>query len=380
MTGPNPELMHLYGTDAYYLEKIGALPLGLRMLGGAASMALFHADRKHQEELLAQAALMNRLMRRAEAARMQGVAAGFAGAGVPRQAPTSVEPLDIQYPHDPVMSEFEQAAEMERRASAELDPWLSKLASDIGAAMAVRASQDGQFDELMEKMAAGELTEMEKQALLGLLRQGAGAAKKFFSGAGQKVLGAFKKPGVGAPKVPGVAKVTTPPKPAGIAGGAYRTPAKTVMQGPAPMGKVTPGATQRGFVSGNPPGATQSPWASKAPARNTAGPSGPAELAGAQTAAQKNVARGSEKMLAKADPTPAAAPAPTPKKPWLSGATKAKIGLGVAGAGLAYTGYKGLQAARDYMMVPSYGGGQYGAYGPRPASQVNQYGYAPVQY
>jgi hypothetical protein len=73
------------------------------------------------------------------------------------------------------------------------------------------------------------------------------------------------------------------------------------------------------------------------------------------------------------------------KKPLISTGTKAKIGLGVAGAGLAagtgYAGYKGLQATRDYMMQPSQqGAGQWGGYGPQPVSNVNQYGRVNATY
>ena len=61
-------------------------------------------------------------------------------------------------------------------------------------------------------------------------------------------------------------------------------------------------------------------------------------------------------------------------KPLISGLTKAKIGLGALGLGTAYLGYKALKGVKDYMMEPSYPS-IYGAHGPRPFTNVNEYGY-----
>jgi hypothetical protein len=357
----------------YYLEKTGALTPGMRLLGGLGSMALLAADRKHQDELMREAAIMNRMMREAEADRMEGVASGFAGLNViPRAAMATSARGAIMEPDYPM------GTEMERRASVELDPELAKLAEGIGQGLAARAADEAQYAELMEKMASGELTELEKQAVLSLLRRGAGAVTKAVRGAGSRIAGAVKSPKLKMPKGPTTAAA---PKPA-VPGGAYRTPVKPATTPP----KVTPGATQQGFTTGKPGAA--SPWAAEgaeslqakarqAPVRKTSGPTGPAELAGPQTAAQRNIAKGSEEMLeAGAKYTP-----PTPaKKKWISTGTKAKIGLGLVGAGVAYGGYKGLQSARDYMGKPIQGGQRYGKYGPQVAHQVSQYGYVPSRY
>jgi hypothetical protein len=61
-------------------------------------------------------------------------------------------------------------------------------------------------------------------------------------------------------------------------------------------------------------------------------------------------------------------------KPLISGLTKAKLGLGALGLGLGYAGYKGLQSARDYMMIPT-AQERYGGFGLRPMGGVNEYGY-----
>ena len=53
---------------------------------------------------------------------------------------------------------------------------------------------------------------------------------------------------------------------------------------------------------------------------------------------------------------------------------KTKAGLTAAGLGTAYVGYKGLQAAKDYMMQPTYMSSSWGGQGMLPG-RVNQFGY-----
>lgn len=92
----------------------------------------------------------------------------------------------------------------------------------------------------------------------------------------------------------------------------------------------------------------------------------------AQSAQARVAAKGAPRAVA---PT-AAARAPQ-RKPMrlLSPMTKLKMGLGAAGLGTAYAGYKGLQTARDYMMIPSsYQGQRWGSGVQGPA--LSQYGYA----
>lgn len=81
-------------------------------------------------------------------------------------------------------------------------------------------------------------------------------------------------------------------------------------------------------------------------------------------------------------PSPMAAAIPTPKmpagspKPLIGMGTKMKVlgGLGLAGAG--YAGYKGLQATRDYMMVPTQQTQNWGFGGPQVKAGINQWGQA----
>lgn len=61
------------------------------------------------------------------------------------------------------------------------------------------------------------------------------------------------------------------------------------------------------------------------------------------------------------------------KKPLIGWKTKALAG-GAAGV-VAYGGYKGLQSARDYMMMPAASGQRYGGYRPN-RSRVSSYGQA----
>lgn len=77
---------------------------------------------------------------------------------------------------------------------------------------------------------------------------------------------------------------------------------------------------------------------------------------------------------AAASAVPAAEAAAAKSKPLISGLTKAKIGIGALGLGTAYLGYKALKGVKDYMMEPSYPS-IYGAHGPRPFTNVNEYGY-----
>ncbi len=67
-----------------------------------------------------------------------------------------------------------------------------------------------------------------------------------------------------------------------------------------------------------------------------------------------------------------AAQAAKAKKPLIGWKTKAVVGAGALGT--AYTGYKGMQAARDYMMAPTYTSNAWGG-GGMLRGGVNQYGY-----
>lgn len=67
------------------------------------------------------------------------------------------------------------------------------------------------------------------------------------------------------------------------------------------------------------------------------------------------------------------------KKPWISGATKVKATIGLGAIGAGYVGLKGAQTARDYMMLPSHGGGRWGHGTPVPTG-VNRYGYVSQRF
>ena len=82
--------MARYGTDAYYLEKTGAISPGLlRGVAGLAFLGVYTADNKSQEELLAAAEEMNQLFRLQEERHMRGVIEGFSGEK--RAHPESIE-------------------------------------------------------------------------------------------------------------------------------------------------------------------------------------------------------------------------------------------------------------------------------------------------
>jgi hypothetical protein len=73
---------------------------------------------------------------------------------------------------------------------------------------------------------------------------------------------------------------------------------------------------------------------------------------------------------------PAPAPAPgapaSSSKPLLGWRSKALVGGALLGTG--YAGYKALQTAKDYMMVPSGSSQNWGAGGPQPKAGVNEWG------
>lgn len=97
----------------------------------------------------------------------------------------------------------------------------------------------------------------------------------------------------------------------------------------------------------------------------------------AASAAKASPYRTAAKPAGNVQPAAKAAPAasaPAKDAPLISGKTKAKLmATGAAGAGL-YGGYKGLQAVRDYMMVPTATERQWGYQAPL-RHNVSPYGY-----
>lgn len=85
MDTPNPELMHFYGTDLYYLEKCGAFRDVLRLAAPIGWMGLVAHNQQEEERHRQEAEAMNLAIRAAEAERMRPTLQGFFGHGIPRQ-------------------------------------------------------------------------------------------------------------------------------------------------------------------------------------------------------------------------------------------------------------------------------------------------------
>lgn len=330
MSEPNTALMELYGTDAYYLQKCGAISpaayAALRALAGTAGFALARSDEARREQLLLEAQLMNQRFRRLQAERMRATVEGFGG---PYDAAAAV------------------------KVSSALDPRLVKIAEDLGRRLA---------QEEMDKEALniGQIAGGGKKLWGGLV----GAVGRATQQVGRKVTGMgstgrMMRAGAEVPqaKLPAVQRVGQAIT--GQGNVAIRRGQDLQQAGTAQVAKASVPKWERAVEGATP---TAAP-AAGAPYR-TAAPT-PTPTAPAVGAAP-------------------AAPAPQPAKKPLLG-TGAKIGLGLLGAGAiggtAYLGGKGVTSARDYMMVPSTMGGQtWGGYGPSPVHNVNQYGYVTPQF
>lgn len=305
---PNAELMEMYGTDTYFLEKTGQLPLAARLLTGSASMGLMHADLEHQAEVVRDAEMMNARFRALENARMARSIAALNGGR------RSVFAQDM--PMADLSTGEEDLADLPKMSSA--DP-----------------------DALFQAWVVGQYlaqADMDKVAFIG----GGAAFMKTLSGFGTKALDFAKS-------FSGTAKVRQAAQTAGV--DIPKVTGATAPGGPGIFTKV------KQWVS---PTERMKAVAEGADLPNITGAAKATAPAAAPAAVQ------------------AAAPA---SKPLISGWTKAKIGLGLAGAGtLAAGGYaatKGAQGFRDYMMVPSHGGHAWGHYGPQPAMNVGAGGYVP---
>lgn len=267
---PNPELMHLYGTDLYFLEKNGSLPGVLSVLAPLASMGLAHHESQRAAQQQQEAEIMNYMFRQAEHQRLQQTIAGLKGASAREE--------------------------------------YIKIAENVGRRLAHQTRDE--LAALMEKAASGaELTELEKEALIGagLLAKGLGALGRGLGSAGKSL-------GWGATGTIG-------------RGGLAQTIGTKMRT--AGAGLRTKGLQLAGTKAA------------------------PAAAAGAAA--------------------PAAAAA-SKAKPLIGWGTKAKIGLGALGLGAGYAGYKGLQAAKDYMMQPT-AASTWGHHTPGPPANVNQFGY-----
>ena len=171
MNSPNPELMELYGTDEYYLEKIGFLGpgmllSGLRVGAGLGSLYAARVQAKHHDQLAAEAAQLNQHFRLIEARKMSAVVESFGG------------------PHDP-------AASLEPMGkTSSLDPRLEKVAMSLGRSLA---------HQEMDKEAIPSMSAMWQGAkgMAGKLFSGAKGLMKAETGAAKAaVRPGFKPPGV----------------------------------------------------------------------------------------------------------------------------------------------------------------------------------------
>jgi hypothetical protein len=335
---PDPELMHLYGTDVHYLEKVGAFKDVLRLAAPVAWLGLLAHNRSEDEQQRREAALLTAAMRVAEAERMRPALEGFYGRGVPRPpAPENYEDPQV------AIDELESFGK------------LSSVVKGVGRSLA--------------------LLEMRKLAVPNEWA-----------------------PQIGMPNNSRNAATSVQPV---VRGGPYRTPApqppaeavqRVVRGGPAPAPqpstsmRINPNAgpitsihdprfqAAPGFVAGE--GLSDfntSPWAANAPKLQ-------------QRAAKAG-------MTSTFTPTPGAphptsglprAPKPgvpkpgVPKaggKPWISGKTIGK-GLGVLGiAGLAYGGYKLLNKAKQTAETHQYGNKAWGQQRPALYTGVGEYGH-----
>lgn len=176
MNTPNPDLMELYGTDAYYLEKVGFLSPGLLMAGaragtGLGSLLWARMDAKHREEMTAEANELNHRFRVLEARKMSAVVDSFGG---PSDPMASMRPLDKM---------------------SSLDPRLVKIAEELGVKLA---------REEMAKEAVPSVGSMWK----GVKNFAGGLVKKAPHG-GPAITPGFKPPGVTTNAVPKIGRTGT---------------------------------------------------------------------------------------------------------------------------------------------------------------------------
>lgn len=375
MSGPNAELMELYSTDGYYLEKCGALPTGAlravaETLAPIAFLSSVQKDKERQARLAAEAEIMNRMLRAEEHARMSPVLKSLGH-------PTDVIPPEIQY-----ISDVEKTSSVGPSAEDVAKMIGARLANDDFEKVAARNSA---FEKLAEGVPYDELTEMEKEAIgfLGGIAKALGGAVKSVGGAvgrtaGRARLGVGAKlTDIGGARKGLIPKILSPEQQSSIAARGMKmesageqmvkryNPVVGRQQQSVQVIKKVP--TEGGFRTA--PGTTTT---------STGSVSAPRDVRQVDTAPKPAVTPGVNQ------PAPISTPTPTPAAQAAGDTAKSKGGLGWKGkavlglgaAGLAYGGYKGLQSARDYMMIPSYTGGMnWGGYGMPLRRDVNQYGY-----
>ena len=313
MTIPNPQLCEQYGTEINKTSH-DLMRAAAPILG----IGLMAHDLKHQSELVAEAERMNEAARYFEAKKMEGTINSLGGT-MPKQAA-----LD-----------------------------------HVGTVLAKFARVD--TDKLLEKVASGvELNEMEKEAIGALL------------GVGRALSSGITRAGKGLSEFGSrAAKGTLTPtgRLQRAAGGEAAQFAEAVRPGLRQRAgqalQATGGGLQRAGAGLERKTMQQALKAPKVPT---------GQVAASRSAGPYRTAAKPQAGASVASAPAAAAEATGKAKPLLSGMTKAKLlgGAGLLGAG--YVGYKGLQAVRDYMMVPSGAHQQWG-YGSPLRHNITPYGY-----
>lgn len=338
MSGPNPALMQAYGTDRFYkanLEKRAQMPGIMGVAGPLATLAWMQADQAHQERQMTEAAILNEMFRQEEARRQESVIAGLSGAS-PALSSSGQAAQNLRQ----MMAYQAMMGLMNKQGSAE---W----ASHLGQTLAGRVSADG-----MDKEAIG---------LTGIKTFGQGLKGLFTGGATRRLTQAAIQGGAAPASMVTKAMTSAPQRAFQAVGRGVERMGQGLQRG------VQQGAQKvRGLGAPKVPAAA-APAAPKAVARSVAPAVAPAAAAAAPAAAS-------------AVPAAAAKPGQSALgKAWQAvkpgWKTKALIGAGALGTG--YVGLKGLQAARDYMMMPTYSSQAWGGYGMAPAAQVGPYGYNP---
>lgn len=308
----NYELLRLYGNE-WTLEKRAAGPLAT-LGAGALFMGMLRSDAVHREKVMAEAEAINRTARYLEAKKMSATIAGLGGPG--SAAAGAASTLEV--------ASGQPAGELKVGSAAAL---VSGTARDLA------------------KLAHTDLSEMEKKAIMGTIGKTIGAIGKATSSVGRGMQHGFTAQGRFARAASGGGK--TLDEVAGatmgqrMGGRLQRMGERAQAAGQKIYGGAAAKSMGRGMSS-----------VSKAPAQAAAA-AAPAATAAAAPAAQ--------------------AAKQTASKPLVGWRSKALLGGATLGAG--YVGYKGLQAARDYMMVPTSSTQNWGVGAP-VLSNVNQYGYA----
>ena len=351
MKVPNPVLMAAYGTGRFFLsnlEKQADLHSALSVAAPLSSMALWQADQAHLDRQMAEAEMLNQMFREEEAERQAPVEAGFRGERVMSPQGQAAGQLNQMAAYQSMLGLMDKrgsadwaeafgqtlahklasAGGMDKEAIGLVGGLLSGAKSLLAGGATRRltqaAVQAGAAPTGMAARALAPASARAAQAVGGAIQKGTQAVGRGLQGTASGVQQgaqnlAGKVKGLGAPKMPSPAVPSTPK--------------------PLPVG-----ATPKPPVAAAPPAAPMPPPTPAVPAAAPAGQ--PGALSRAWQAVQPG---------------------------WR---TKALLGAGIAGTG--YVGYKGLQTARDYMMMPSHGAANsWGGSGLAPAGSVTEYGYAP---